>query len=66
MTTQEGKHIYFTSKNEKQYNTLFSVEKLNHALTRSNDINPGYDQITYSMIKNSHITLQTAIRTEPI
>ena len=59
--TQERKHINFTSNNEEPYNTPFSVEELNHALATTNETAPGYDQITYSMIKNSHITLQTAI-----
>ena len=59
--TQEDERINFTSNNKESYNTLFSVEESNRALTTTNETSPGYDQITYSMVKNSHITLQTAI-----
>ena len=59
--TQEGKSMNFTSKNVKAYNTSFSMEESHHALTTTKETSPGYDQFTYSIIKNSHITLQTAI-----
>ena len=41
--TQEGKHTNFTSNNEEPYNTRFSVEELNHALTTTNETSPRYD-----------------------
>ena len=47
----EGKRINFISNNEEPYKTNFSVEEFHHALTTTNETSPGYDQITYSMIK---------------
>ena len=57
--TYEVKHINFTSNTEEPYNTFFSVGGLNHVPTTTNETSPGYDKITYSMIENIRITLQT-------
>ena len=54
---QEGKRIKFTSINAEPYETpLF-----HHALATTNETSPVCDRITYSMMNNNHITLQTSI-----
>ena len=58
---QEAKRLDFNSNNEESYNRPFSEEEFQHALKITNETSPGYDQVTYSMIKNSHETLQNAI-----
>ena len=43
------------------YNYPFSMEEFDSALRSTNKSSPGLDQITYSMIKSAHPTMQTLI-----
>ena len=46
---------------EEPNKTPFSEEEFLHELTTTIETSPGYHQITYSMIKQSCVTFQTAI-----
>ena len=41
----------FTSNNEENYNALFTLEELKHALSNSKNSSPGEDSIRYEMLR---------------
>jgi ribonuclease HI len=47
----EKKQINFTSNNLEYYNVPFSVRELQDALDGSHNTSPGYDEISYEMLK---------------
>ena len=57
----EKQRINFASDQSEQYNCAFSKEEFDHALSTTTETSPGYDKITYSMIKNAHSSLKAKI-----
>ena len=47
--------------NNEVYNQEVTVQEFNHAIATANESSPGPDEITYSMIKQAHPTLQRQI-----
>ena len=54
----EKKRINFDSVADEVYNDLFSYQELITALSQTGETAPGYDKITFSMMKNLHETLK--------
>ena len=48
---QETIPINFSSNDDEEYNQLFSMHELQHALKSVSDTSPGPDKVNYSMIK---------------
>ena len=60
-TKTEKKSINFSTNENLAYNDSFSVEEFNYALSNTSETSPGYDKITYSMIKRCHYVMKSYI-----
>ena len=58
---EEKRHLNFDTREEHDYNLPFSLSEFKHCLSLTSESSPGIDKITYSMIKNSHPSLQRRI-----
>ena len=58
---QEMAGVNFETHNHLVYNEPFSIHEFYAALSETAETSPGFDRITYSMIKNSHKILQKYI-----
>lgn len=53
--------VNFETQTPLVYNEPFSMNEFHAALSETTETSPGFDRITYSMIKNSHKNLQECI-----
>ena len=61
--TQERRKINFKTNSNFSYNDPISKKEFEHCLSLTKESSAGIDQITYSMIKKSHPSLQKNIMT---
>ena len=57
----ESRQHSFNTDFRHSYNSTFTKEELSHALSISSNSSPGQDQISYTMIRRAHHSLQNVV-----